>query len=146
MIEALREGGQRVELPEDLELMAPGPELCALLASVSRDALSDRDRVRLLRARNRLVAHMQGELFADLYAVSLEDEPDEQAMTRHDAPSRYPWAQSEVAFALTWTETAAGARLEQARQLAEELPQVFAALRDGRIDMPKVLVICELAG
>jgi hypothetical protein len=135
----------RAVLPEELELLAPGPRLCALLGSVDRSSLSERDRVRLLRARNRLAAHMQAEVLADLYAVSLDDEPDEPAMARHGAPSRYPWASSEVAFALTWTETAAGARLEQARQLVEELPQVLAALRAGRVDMPKVLVICELA-
>lgn len=98
-----------------------------------------------MRARNRLSAHVQGELFADLYTVSLTDHPDDAAIGR-EAPSRYVWAASEVASALRWTETAADARLEQARQLAEDLPEVLAALRDGAIDVPKVLVICELAG
>jgi hypothetical protein len=140
------ESSGRRELPDDLELMPPGAALGSLLASVDRAALSDEDRVRLLRARHRLASHVQGELFADLYAVSLDDDdPDESAMVCHGAPSRYRWATSEVAFALRWTETAAGARLEQARQLAEDLPRVFAALRAGHVDMPKVLVICELA-
>ncbi len=131
-------------LPEDLELMPPGPQLCSLLATVDRTALSEKDRVRLLQARNRLSAHVQAELFDDLYAVSLDDEPDETAM-RPESPTRYPWAASEVAFALTWTEAAAGARLELARQLVEDLPGVLVCLRAGSIDVPKALVICELA-
>jgi hypothetical protein len=148
MSEALRSSGVTGErLPEDLELMPPGARLASLLAGVDRAALSDRDRVRLLRARNRLSAHIQAELLADIYAVSQDDDGvDEDAVSRHGAPSRYPWAASEVAFALRWTETAAGARLEQARQLVEDLPRVFAALRAGDVDMPKVLVIGELAG
>src|SRR5690606_21620449 len=92
-------------LPEDLELMPPGPQLFSLLAAVDRTALSEKDKVRLLQARNRVSAHVQAELFADLHAVSLEEEPDETAM-RPECPSRYPWAASEVAFALTWTEAA----------------------------------------
>ena len=144
MIVRMSEHRGQVELPDDLESMPPGPALLSLLASVDRWCLSGRDRLRLVQARNRLSAHVQGELFADLYAVSLDDEPDEESM-RPEAPSRYRWATSEVAFALTWTETAAGARLERARQLVEDLPEVFASLRSGRIDMPKVLVVCELA-
>jgi hypothetical protein len=41
-----------------------------------------------------------------------------------------------VAFVLAWTGTATGRRMEQARQLVEDLPQVRAALRAGDIDMP----------
>jgi hypothetical protein len=128
-------------LPEDLEAMAPGLELAAVLASVDRNRLSDKDRVRLAQARNRLVAHQQGELVADLYAVSLEDEPDEDADLL--VGSRYPWAEYELAFALRWTRFAAGNRLEQARRLMEDLPAVHRALVAGSIDMPEVLVICD---
>ena len=68
-------GASRIErmserLPEDLEGMAPGPELFWLLSRVDRDALSDADRVRLARARHRLVSHVQAELYADLYACT----------------------------------------------------------------------------
>src|SRR5690606_26579470 len=96
-------------LPEDLELMPPGPQLCSLLATVDRTALSEKDRVRLLQARNRLSAHVQAELFDDLYAVSLDDEPDETAM-RPESPTRYPSAASAAAFAPSWPAPAAPAR------------------------------------
>jgi hypothetical protein len=137
--------GQQV-LPEELESMAPGPELFSLLASVDRRGLSESDRVRLVQARNRLAAHVQGELFADLYAVTWEERADEDALARDVDASRYPWAEVEVAFALRWTRRAAALRLELARQLVEDLPRVWEALRAGEIDVPKVLVICELAG
>jgi hypothetical protein len=59
-------GEARQELPEDLELMAPGPELAVLLARVDRRALSEKDRVRLAQARHRLVAHQEAQLLSDL--------------------------------------------------------------------------------
>jgi hypothetical protein len=141
MIEHMNDCG----LPEELEVMAPGPELFSLLAAVDRRSLSETDRVRLARARNRLASHVQGELVADLYAVTWGEAPDEEAPGRHPDASRYPWAEVEVAFALTWTRTAAALRLEQARQLLEDLPRVWKALRAGELDVPKVLLICELA-
>jgi hypothetical protein len=131
-------------LPEDLELMAPGPQLFTLLAGVDRAGLSERDRVRLAQARHRLCSHLQGEFLVDLYAVRAGEPADEESLLR-GGPA-WPWAACEVAFALRWTQTAAAGRLELAHQLVDELPQVLAALRAGVLDMPKVLVICELAG
>jgi hypothetical protein len=130
-------------LPEDLERMAPGPDLARLLASVDRAALPARDRLRVARARNRLVSHMQSELLSDLYSVTW-DEPPPDEVVHGDQASRYPWADAEVAFAMRWTRVAAGGRLEDARRLIEDLPRVHAALRAGDIDMPKALVIRDL--
>ena len=53
-------------LPEDLEIIPPGPQLAALLASVRRGELDERDRLRLARARNRQVSYDQAQLMADL--------------------------------------------------------------------------------
>ena len=58
------------ELPEDLEAMAPGPRLAALLAAVDRARLSDHDVVRLMVARDRLVSHDQAERAADIVEVT----------------------------------------------------------------------------
>jgi Domain of unknown function (DUF222) len=132
-------------LPEDVEFMAPGPVLAALLDSVDRRALSGGDRLRLAQARNRLVSHLQAQLLEDLYAVSWEEPPADGPVAPQQA-SRYPWAETELAFAMRWTRTAAGGRLEQARELIEDLPAVRAALSAGEIDMPKALVISELVG
>lgn len=118
------------QLPADIETLPVGPELAMLLAPVDREALSEKDRLRLLQARHRLACHVQGELFADLHAVS-RDEP-------------HQWAAAEtVASALRWTPTAAGVELERARRLVEDLPAVHAALVAGDIDTPKALVILD---
>lgn len=118
------------QLPEDFETIPAGPELAALLASVDRDALSDKDRLRLLQARHRLASHVQGELYADLHAVSRDEV--------------HPWGAVEtVASVLRWTPTAAEVELEHARRLVEDLPALHAALVAGDVDVPKALVILD---
>jgi hypothetical protein len=135
---------EKAQLPEELELMAAGPALAAVLASVDREALSGKDRVRLLRARHRLAAHLQGELYADMYAVSRADPAEQPGVVRPDEPEEpYPWAATEIAFALRWTHTAASVRLDQAVRMVEDLPMVQAALAAGAIDVPKALVMLD---
>src|SRR5690606_8289861 len=144
-LEHVSEQRVRTGLPEDLELMPPGADLAALLDSVDRNTLAGADRLRLARARNLLASYVQARLLEDLYAVSLEEPPqDRDPVVDPQQASRYPWAETEVAFALRWTRVAAAGRLEQARELIEDLPAVHAALLAGEIDMPKALVICEL--
>jgi uncharacterized protein DUF222 len=139
-----RMGEVRQQLPEDLENMAPGPELATLLASLDRTALSGAERVRLLRARHRLVAHLQGEMYADMYAISRDEPAQDPDVLAHEEPSEpYPWASTEISFALRWTYTAASVRLEHARRMIEDLPAVAAALRAGAIDVPKALLLCD---
>jgi hypothetical protein len=128
-------------LPEDLEGLPPGPELAAVLASVDRRALSDKDRVRLVQARNRLVSHMQAELYADMYAVSWGEPPVEDPLLRDPEDSAYSWTETELAFALRWTRVTAGVRLDQARRMVEDLPAIHTALSTGSIDVPKALLI-----
>jgi hypothetical protein len=57
-----------IQMPEDFETIPVGPELAARLASVDREALSDKDRLRLLQARHRLASHAR-RLVEDLPAV-----------------------------------------------------------------------------
>jgi hypothetical protein len=92
-----------------------------------------------------LASHVQAQLMEGLYAVTWQEPPADGRVAPEEA-SRYPWCEVEVAFALRWTRTAAGARLEQARQLVEDLPQVQQALDRGDIDMPKALLIAPAAG
>ena len=54
-------GSPMPALPAGFESMAPGAELAVLLAGVDRERLSGFDRVELLKARSRLVAHVQSE-------------------------------------------------------------------------------------
>jgi hypothetical protein len=133
----------RRELPDDLECLAPGPELATVLAGVDRRALSDKDRIRLVQARNRLVAHAQAELYADMYAVTWDEPPEDDPLVADPQHGPYPWTETELAFALRWTRTAAGVRLDQARRMIEDLPAVHAALAGGTIDVPKALLFID---
>jgi hypothetical protein len=49
----------------------------------------------------------------------------------------------EVAFALSWTGRAAATHEALARQLIDGLPDVFGALAEGRIDLPKARVFAD---
>lgn len=96
---------RRQRLPEDLESMAPGPQLAVLLASVDRRALSGQDRLRLAQARNRLVSHQEAQLLADVYATCWDEPAAEQEPGQ---ASRYPWSEVELALAMRWSRVAAG--------------------------------------
>jgi hypothetical protein len=50
------------KLPGDLANMAPGAEMARLLESLDRESVSGFDRVVMLQARARQVAHDQAEL------------------------------------------------------------------------------------
>lgn len=54
------------------------------------------------------------------------------------------FAADEVAFALTWTRKAAEAQVALAIQLLDHMPEVFAALGTGVIDLPKARVFAEV--
>jgi hypothetical protein len=129
-------------LPADLETIPPGLLLAVILSSVDRDGLSGFDRVELLTARARLIAHLQAELYADIHAISETvgelinvDLPDDQ-------DSFYTTA-SEVQTALTLTRRAGEMTTDLAFQLCERLPGVWQALHDGLIDLAKARVLCD---
>jgi hypothetical protein len=131
----------RSTLPEDIAVLPPGPELTVLLASIDRSTLDSDDLVRLARARHRLVAHQQAELLADLHAVAQLPYEGPRPPGRDDPPWSNVWAEVECAFAMRWTGRAASGQVTLAWELVERLPAVLDALRAGRIDVPKVLVI-----
>jgi hypothetical protein len=130
-------------LAEELASLPPGPRLAALLASVDRRRLKGADLVRLARARQRLAAHVQGELLGDLYAVAQLPYEEERPPPRDDPPWPNVWAEAEVAFALAWTGRRAAAQLVLAQQVVERLPAVGRALAAGEIDVPKALVFVD---
>jgi hypothetical protein len=113
--------------------MAPGPELAVLLSTVDRSKLDAAQRVDVVCARARLVAHMQAQLLAEMCAVA-EDAPDPD------------FAADELSFALHWTKFGTQGQLAFAQELTGRLPAVHAALLTGAIDMPRARVIAELTG
>ncbi|MGH8951044.1 MAG: DUF222 domain-containing protein, partial [Acidimicrobiia bacterium] len=126
-------------LPADLASMVPGPELAVLLAGLDRDRFSGHDRVELLKARSRLVAHVQAELLADM--VSVLDSETETLPADYAVHEIREVAASELEAALVWTRRAAESQLDFATTLVSDYPQLWRALHAGVIDLPKARVI-----
>jgi hypothetical protein len=125
-------------LPGDLAEIRPGPRLGSALASIDRDRLNGADRVTLMQAWNRQVAHAQAELYASMTAVAdaeAEVFPDDDPFNLNDA------AASEIRAALTLTRRSADYHLGFAQQLVEAYPEVWKALHRGEVDLPKARVI-----
>ena len=60
----------REPLVADLDWLPPGIMLAAALDRIDRDRLSGSDRVTVVKARSRLISHLQAEQLADIHAVS----------------------------------------------------------------------------
>jgi hypothetical protein len=123
-------------LPDDVAIIPAGLDLAAAVAGVDRAALSDDDLIRLAQARQRLAAHVQAQLLADLHAVGQRADK----VLCKDEVDRHEWAETEIGFALTWTRRRAGDQLVFADNLLDRLPAVFQALDRGEIDVPKAMV------
>jgi hypothetical protein len=125
-------------LPEGLAEMTPGARLGSVLALIDRERLNGADRVTLMQAWNRQVAHAQAELYASMTAVAdaeAEAFPDDDPFNINDA------AASEIRAALTLTRRSADYHLGFAQQLVESYPELWKALHCGRVDLPKTRVI-----
>ena len=131
--------------PTDLETIPPGLLLAVVLSSVDRNRLSGFDRVELLKARSRLISHLQAELYADIHSVS-EAVCD---LDRFEHRDGFFITASEIQAALTLTRRAGEMHTDLAFQLRERLPGVWQALHDGLIDLAKARVLsdqtCHLA-
>jgi hypothetical protein len=124
----------------DLEWLPTGVMLAAALERVDRNQLSGFDRVGVLRARARMIAHLQAQLHADIEAVGdalRQVEWIEDEMEVFDATGL------EISTALNMTRRAAEALTGQAMSL-QRLPQVWEALDEGRIDLARARIISDL--
>ena len=115
--------------PEDWPSMPPGPKLAAILSSIDRDQISGHDRVVLVRAWNRQVAHDQAELYASMVAVA--DAEHEELSGHLETDEISDLASSEIRAALTWTRRAADTQLGWATQLVEDYPRPIGGAPTG---------------
>ena len=128
-------------LPADLDSWEPGLFSHAVLSSIDRTRLSGHDLVRVLRAEERLISHvqaLQAQTMALLAHIDPADPDDRQR-------SEYIWedAAAEIGAALHLTRRGADARLAVALDLCDTHPQVGDALARGDIDMYRARVICD---
>jgi hypothetical protein len=123
-------------LPKDFESLGPLPALAAVLSTLSDVCLSGHDRIRVLKAHQRLASFFQAQVFEDMAAVAelitgLEADPE----VAHDA------AAAEIGAALRLTRRAADFDLALAVDLKERLPEVWESLAAGTIDLRRARVI-----
>lgn len=126
-------------LPAVLEEMAPGPFLGSILSVVDPEKLVGRDVVRYVQAQARLVAHYQAAYYTGISELAHAVEAD----TTQRAPVPNEYATDELAAALTQTRRAAQTDIELALDLHQRLPEVTAALAEGRIDVAKARVFTQ---
>lgn len=120
----------------DLETIPPGPLLAVLLERIDRSKLNGYDLVRVLRARERQIAHSQAGSMADVVEISYS-----APGARDTDPARleeaFEYAADELRPALTLTRRAAEFRLCVASDVIERLPEVWGLFSRGLIDYPK---------
>lgn len=127
-------------LPIPIDAPAPSMVTAALLDWVDPAGVCSAEKVRLLRARARMVAHHQAQLLAAMMDIvdeyrALDDEAD-FALAMESAVA-------EIRAALSVTRRAAESDLSLAWTLRERLPMVATALRAGVIDLRRARVLTE---
>jgi hypothetical protein len=132
------------QLVTDLDWLPPGIMLAAALSRIDRSRLSGHDRVSLLKARARLRSWIDAELLADIESVA-ESAADWVAAEVPDGDLQdvFYTTAAEVEAALNLTRRAAEFQTELAHRLCQRLPQVWAALSDGLIDLPRARVLAD---
>jgi hypothetical protein len=136
------------KLPEGLAGMAPGADLARLLEGIEGSGSSGYDRVVVMQAWHRQVAHDQARFLSSMVEVA---EAVVAVLSSDERPEELDDAvTSEIRAGLSWTHRAAQYQQGFARQLVCDYPQVWAALDSGAIDLPKARVIvdqtCHLDG
>jgi hypothetical protein len=131
----------RHRLP-DLESVAPGPFLFAILEGIDRSRLNGFDMVEVLKARERLVAHCQAAAQEDMVEIS-DAAPGDAASDPERLAEAFEHAADEIRAALTLTRRAAETRLDYAADLVGRLPQVGELLERGSIDWAKARVFVD---
>src|SRR5690554_4717840 len=134
-------GGVSVSPTRGLEAVEAGPLLAWRLSRVDRRELNGNQLVELMRARSRLVSHLQAELLADVAELA-HTPPGSAGSPPERTGGVDEFVSDEVAAALTLTSRSADSLVKLALDL-ERLPQVLAALQAGRIDVPRARVLCE---
>ncbi len=119
-------------------MMAPGRELAGVLADIDRENLSGHDRVFVMKACARQVAHYQAEFYSEVQGVweaeretcraSFSGLREEGLVLSSEIDEM---ASAEVRAALTLTRRAADVVVGLAYDLRVRQPAVWAALSEG---------------
>jgi Domain of unknown function (DUF222) len=114
--------------------VSPGPDMAALLATISKEELSAADRVHLMQAHQKMVSYYQAELYSDMVALWQHDQGDQ------DLGEHFAFVVSELRAALHLTRRAAETELGTAIDLIERAPLIGDSLLRGEIDLRRAKV------
>ena len=123
-------------IPAGLDQMKPGPFLSVILSTIDPNTVSGYDRVKVLRARERLVSHDNAGFYGVLASIS-----DHMFELDGDLAVADEAAAYEIRAALRLTRRTADNEIDLANVLSSRLPQVGQALADGKIDLRRARVI-----
>jgi hypothetical protein len=125
-----------------VEYVRPGPGLSHTLAGIDRTELNGHDLVTVIRARARQIAMLQAEQLADMAELAYcPPAPACSPPIRQAEPDEF--APDELRAALTLTRLTAENTMALALGLVDRLPEVWRALQQGLIDLPKAKVLLE---
>ena len=123
---------------EELGRTPPGAELFGRLEAVDPRSCTGAELVDLVEAHARQVAYQQSRLLAAVRELGHSTAATTERLDRVDA-----YADTELAFALTITDYAAGVLLSAATAAVDTLPALHQALAAGRVDLAKVSMLCS---
>ncbi|MCW2918416.1 MAG: endonuclease [Actinomycetia bacterium] len=119
---------------------APGPELALQLASADLTGLSDDELTSMLGAARRQTSWTQSVELEAVAELSRRRYAAEDGLVSSETTKRLA---DEVSLALTVSTGAALGLVYLADSLTERLPETRKALRAGRIDAARAMVICD---
>jgi hypothetical protein len=117
--------------------MSSGAALAGFLESIDSNALAGDERVVVLQAWSRQLAHVQARVHELMVAVS---EAVAVETPWADEEQTFYLAASEIRAALVWTRRAAEFNLGFAQDLLDRYPQVWEALHRGLIDLSRARI------
>ncbi|MBT8203639.1 MAG: DUF222 domain-containing protein [Acidimicrobiia bacterium] len=121
-----------------LDEMEPGPLLAARLACIDDTTLTPQERLRVLKAQQRMASHFAAQMLRSMAAVSdcidaVEDDPQLAAES----------SAAEIRTALRLTRRTADSELSFALDLRRRLPAVWRLLAAGDIDRRRAWVLVK---
>jgi hypothetical protein len=129
-------------VPENIDDLAPGPDMALVLASLDWDRLSDHDLIRVLKAQDRQVSHYQaGRAWTiDKVAERYQDGYRDSSFEHNEATEG---AAAEIGAALRLTRRASESETDFSIELVRHRPAVFEAVLFGIIDMRRARVFVD---
>ncbi|MCP4303376.1 MAG: DUF222 domain-containing protein [bacterium] len=123
-------------VPESLDTMEPGHELACVLSAINVGDCTGHDRIRVLKAHERMRSFHSAQLYQAMNAVIDAVDTDDMAGDLAEEA-----ASAEVAAALKWTRRTADSEMGFALDLRRRLPDVWMALWSGKIDLRRAKVM-----